>query len=63
MIALSLPLVEPTITNTNKYSPWELEKKIQERRPSNRSDTINRKIDEPEEGLRGNVPPMRSSPR
>lgn len=28
MIELSLPLVEPVISNTSKYVPWELEAKI-----------------------------------
>ena len=46
-----------------KRSQEELEKKLQERRPSSRSDPINRKMDEPEEGLRGNVPAIRSTPR
>jgi hypothetical protein len=30
MIELSLPLVEPVISNTSKYVPWELESKIKE---------------------------------
>lgn len=30
MIELSLPLVEPIISNTHKYAQWELENKIKE---------------------------------